>query len=170
MPDEPAKPPLLKVTLGEPAEAVRARTAPELEPMTSEFGQIINRPHYLQIVAGSLELPSFETRFSNINFSDGKVAVVDTNPQEGYLGLAKAADVILLWTQRFTTAGFHDDAAKKLAPPSGDKEVVYRGSKDNFESLIVLEKAVPKNSDTGRLANVKEDLYLIHLTVTMNLP
>ncbi len=169
MPDEAAKPPLLKVTLGESAGSLQAHTPPVLEPLTSEFGQIVNRAHHLQIVAGSLELAPFATLFSSVSYTAGKVTGVETNPQEDYLELAKAAAIVVPLGQKFTEGGFHNDEAKKLAPAFGDKEVVYRGSKDNISCLIVLEKAVPKDSDTGRVAKVTADLYLIHLTVEIKM-
>ena len=169
--------PLLTVTLDARVEVFAKEVRPELKPLRSEFGQIVSVPHEFRLVGKGWTLTIPQTRFSSVDFEDGIVRGVQVNPHLDYLTLSEAAGRLTEVQGQLTGFGFKADPertitaaqlmgrADRIADDAAYNQEVFRGSRGEEASSLVLRKGVPKNSPLGQFARTEGDLFMLTLTV-----
>jgi hypothetical protein len=169
--------PILTVRLNGSIDQLTSQALTTLNPLRSEFGQIVSVPHEFRLIGDGWMLTIPQTRFSSVDFNLGRIRGVEVNPHLEYLTLQQAANRLSEFEGKFESFGFsrdlqHSSTSANLMSREGTIQndpnyaaEVYRGRRANVESSMVLKKGVPRGSPISGLANTNIDLFMLTLTV-----
>lgn len=177
MPETQANLPVLTVALGESVDEFSQDLDPALKAVSAEDGKIIATRHELHVMSAGWRFAVPDTRFSSVDFEDGKVCSIVTNPHRDYLPWKGVAMLVEAIESEFGDFGFQirsektvsgdqlrEGAAGIAKDPDYNREV-YRARRANVMCSLVLKKSVLKDSLIGRLSKTDSDLFLLTLTM-----